>query len=43
MSILLVLENKRIEISFNNYLDKEFIKTCPQNYMNGLMIDGLFH
>ena len=37
---LVSFENQRIEISFNENLDKDFIKNYPQNYMNGQKKDG---
>ena len=41
---LVSFENRRLEISFNEDLDKEFIKILSiRNYLNGLMRDGSFH
>ena len=37
---LVSFDNQRIEISFNEKLDKDFIKILSQNYMIGLIKDG---
>jgi len=37
---LVKFERNRIEISFNDNLDKDFVKDLSQNFLNGLVKDG---
>ena len=37
---LVKFEKNRIEISFNDNLDKDFVKDFQQNFLNGQMKDG---